>query len=62
MKPKILVVDDEPDLLELIDTNLTAAGLSVLTAASGKDALRLARTLQPQLITIRSVGYRFRED
>jgi DNA-binding response OmpR family regulator len=52
MKAKILVVDDEPDLLDLIDTNLTAAGLSVLMAASGKDALRLARTLQPQLILL----------
>jgi DNA-binding response OmpR family regulator len=52
MKAKILVVDDEPDLLELIDTNLTAAGFSVLMAASGKEALRLARALQPQLILL----------
>jgi DNA-binding response OmpR family regulator len=52
MKAKILVVDDEPDLLELIDTNLTAAGFNVLTAASGQEALRLARALQPQLILL----------
>src|SRR5271154_4015170 len=52
MKAKILVVDDEPDLLELIDTNLTAAGFSVLMAASGKEALRLARAQQPQLILL----------
>jgi DNA-binding response OmpR family regulator len=52
MKAKILVVDDEPDLLELIDTNLTAAGFSVLIAASGKEALRTARAQQPQLILL----------
>ena len=52
MKAKILVVDDEPDLLELVDTNLTAAGFSVLMAASGKEALRLARAQQPQLILL----------
>ncbi|HEV7926079.1 MAG TPA: response regulator transcription factor [Verrucomicrobiae bacterium] len=52
MKAKILVVDDEPDLLELIDTNLTAAGFVVLMAASGKEALRLARAHHPQLILL----------
>jgi two-component system phosphate regulon response regulator PhoB len=52
MKAKILVVDDEPDLLELIDTNLTAAGFHVLMAASGKEALRMARAVQPQLILL----------
>jgi two-component system phosphate regulon response regulator PhoB len=52
MKPNILVVDDEPDLLELIDTNLTAAGFHVLTAANGSEALRRARALQPQLILL----------
>jgi two-component system phosphate regulon response regulator PhoB len=52
MKAKILVVDDEPDLLELIDTNLTAAGFNVLMAASGQEALRLARTLHPQMILL----------
>jgi two-component system phosphate regulon response regulator PhoB len=52
MKAKILVVDDEPDMVELIDTNLTAAGFSVLMAATGQEALRLARTQQPQLILL----------
>jgi len=52
MKSNILVVDDEPDLLELIDTNLTAAGFNVLTAASGREALRKARELRPQLILL----------
>ena len=35
MKAKILVVDDEPDLVELVDTNLTAAGFEVLMAVCG---------------------------
>jgi DNA-binding response OmpR family regulator len=52
VKTNILVVDDEPDLLELIDTNLTAAGFNVLTAASGREALRQARELRPQLILL----------
>ncbi len=52
MKAKILVVDDEPDMVELIETNLTAAGFSVLMAATGQEALRLARTQHPQLILL----------
>jgi two-component system phosphate regulon response regulator PhoB len=52
MKPAILVVDDEPDLLELMDTNLSAAGFAVLKASSGKDAMRQARQARPQLILL----------
>jgi len=52
MKTNILVVDDEPDLLELIDTNLKAAGFNVLTAASGREGLRQAREAKPQLILL----------
>ncbi len=52
MKSKILVVDDEPDLLELIDTNLSAAGFTVLKADNGKEAFRQARQMQPQLILL----------
>jgi DNA-binding response OmpR family regulator len=52
MKTNILVVDDEPDLLELIDTNLTAAGFNVSTVADGREALQQARALKPQLILL----------
>ena len=38
MKPKILVVDDEPDALELVRVNLTNAGLDVVTANNGEAA------------------------
>jgi len=47
MKPKILVVDDEPDALELIEFNFKAAGLEVITAADGAEALRKARAVLP---------------
>jgi DNA-binding response OmpR family regulator len=43
-QPRILVVDDEPDLLELIRYNLVGAGFQVTTSADGLDALeRTAR-------------------
>jgi DNA-binding response OmpR family regulator len=52
VKPKILVVDDEPDAVELVEFNLTAAGYEVLTAADGKEALQKARTALPDLIVL----------
>jgi DNA-binding response OmpR family regulator len=52
MKPKILVVDDEPDALELVETNLRAAGFDVRNAANGTDALRQARAFAPALIVL----------
>ncbi len=52
MKPKILIVDDEPDALELIQYNLKAAGYDVITAADGEEALKKARASQPALIIL----------
>ena len=52
MMPKILVVDDEPDALELIKFNLKAAGYDVVTAADGDEALKKARSLLPALIIL----------
>ena len=52
MKPKILVVDDEPDALELIGFNLQRAGFDVLTASDGAQAIRKARNLVPDLIVL----------
>ena len=48
---KILVVDDDPDLLDLLNVGLTEAGYSVITAANGRDALEQARSL-PDLIVL----------
>ena len=39
---KILLVDDEPDILEFISYNLKKEGYQVFTAASGKDAITIA--------------------
>ena len=52
MKSKILVVDDEPDALELIEFNLKAAGFEVVTAADGAQALKKARSVLPNLILL----------
>ncbi len=52
MKPKILVVDDEPDALELISYNLKAAGFDVITADDGEEALKKARAAQPALVIL----------
>ena len=52
MKPKILVVDDEPDALELIEFNLKAAGFQVVTADDGAEALTKARAVLPALILL----------
>lgn len=48
----ILVVDDEPNLVELVGDYLTREGFQVLTATDGGAALELARTQQPDLILL----------
>jgi two-component system phosphate regulon response regulator PhoB len=52
MKPKILVVDDEPEAVELVEFNLRQAGFEVVTAADGTDALKKARAQAPSLIAL----------
>lgn len=48
----ILVVDDEPDLVELIAYNLEQQGHSVLSASNGQEALRQAKSRQPDLVVL----------
>ena len=48
----ILVVDDEPDLVELISYNLEQQGHSVLTASNGAQALQIAKSRNPDLIVL----------
>lgn len=52
MKPTILVVDDEPDVIEILRFNLNGAGFEVTASADGKDALQKARRLKPDLIVL----------
>jgi two-component system alkaline phosphatase synthesis response regulator PhoP len=49
---KILVVDDEVDLVETIRFPLEAEGFNVLVAYNGEDALNMARTENPDLILL----------
>lgn len=51
-KQKILIVDDEPDILELIEYNLKKEGYSVFTAENGKDAIQEAKKCLPDLIIL----------
>ena len=51
MKKKILVVDDEKDILELLSYNLTKEGFEVITARNGIEALELAKKA-PDLIIL----------
>jgi len=47
---RILLVDDEPDILEIVGYNLSQEGYQILTAANGKDAVAKARKELPHLI------------
>jgi two-component system phosphate regulon response regulator PhoB len=49
---RVLVVDDEPDLLELIRFNLSQAGFAVETAATGMEAMEALRRSPPQLLVL----------
>ena len=49
---RILVVEDDADLLELLRFNLKKAGFSVGTAVDGVEALKKARSLLPDLILL----------
>ncbi|MVZ67249.1 response regulator [Sphingobacterium sp. DK4209] len=51
-KQKILVVDDEADIVELISYNLTKEGYQVYTAANGKEAIKVAKDVYPDLIIL----------
>ncbi|WP_010231772.1 response regulator transcription factor [Gillisia marina] len=48
----ILLVDDEPDILEIVGYNLSAEGYHVITAEDGVEAVRLAKKKKPQLIIL----------
>jgi two-component system alkaline phosphatase synthesis response regulator PhoP len=47
---KILLVDDEPDILEIVGYNLLQEGYQIVTAANGREAVAKAKSELPQLI------------
>jgi two-component system, OmpR family, response regulator len=49
---RLLVVDDEPNILELLSASLRFAGFDVATATNGNDALRVAASYQPDLVVL----------
>lgn len=49
---KILIADDEPDILEIIGFNLRKDGYEVYTAKDGNEALEKAKEIMPQLIIL----------
>lgn len=49
---QILLVDDEPDILEILEYNLSRAGFKVSRSESGKDALKKAEQIIPDLIIL----------
>lgn len=49
---KILLVDDEPDILEIVGYNLSNEGYEVITAENGYEGVKKAKKEQPQLIIL----------
>ena len=52
MSERILIVDDEPDIVELLEYNLRQAGYSVVTARDGASAMAEVRRQRPDLILL----------
>jgi len=49
---KILIVDDEPDILELIEYNLKKEGYQVFLASNGQEGISVAKKVHPDLIIL----------
>lgn len=49
---KVLIVDDEPDILEFISYNLKREGYEVYVSNNGKEAIQTAKKVKPQLIIL----------
>jgi len=50
--PQILIVEDNPESLDIFQTRLAAHGYEILTASDGEEALAIAREKQPDLILL----------
>jgi two-component system, OmpR family, alkaline phosphatase synthesis response regulator PhoP len=49
---KILIADDEPDIIEILSFNLKGEGYEVMTAKNGDEALEKAKSFKPDLIIL----------
>jgi len=49
---KILLVDDEPDILEIVSYNLSNEGYEIFTASNGIEAVKKSKEIQPHLILL----------
>ena len=49
---KILLVDDEPDILEIVGYNLSSEGYKIITAKNGAEGVKKAKKEKPQLIIL----------
>jgi CheY-like chemotaxis protein len=52
MKEKILVVDDDPTIIQIVRLVLQKSGYDIATATSGEEAYQLALSFQPDLIVL----------
>lgn len=51
-RKKVLIVDDEPDILDLLDSTFTRHGYRTAAALDGKDAIEKARTFRPDFVLL----------
>ncbi|MFC3712867.1 phosphate regulon transcriptional regulator PhoB [Sphingoaurantiacus capsulatus] len=52
MRPKVLLVEDDPNLVELVRYNLEAAGFEIITTPDGEEALVLATEDKPDIVIL----------
>jgi two-component system, OmpR family, alkaline phosphatase synthesis response regulator PhoP len=52
LEPKVLIVDDDVDILEFVTLNLSNEGFKVYTASNGLEAIQRARDIAPDLIIL----------
>jgi len=50
--PHLLIIEDEPDLVDLLDYHFARDGFDVLRAGNGEDGLKLARAHHPQVVVL----------
>ena len=49
---KILVIDDEPGIIEIVETNLEGDGFTVISASNGKEGLEKIKSEAPELVVL----------